>query len=220
MSPVAIGIALFAVAGLFVLRRQRSKVAARHYIDHFDFLALLDQRLAARRPELTPEQRYDVFEGLRDWFAINLAAGRRRLSMPSQVVDDAWHEFILFTKNYQTFCRRGLRRFLHHVPAEAMSSPTDAQAGLKRCWRQACRHEGIDPKAPTKLPRLFAIDGTMGIVGGFVYQLDCLAAGAAGAGNYCATHIGCGGSCGSSCSSGSSCGSSCGSGCGGGCGGD
>ena len=214
--------ALVAALGLWLAWRRQSKLAARHYIDHFDFLALLDARLAARRPELTPEQRYDVFEGLRDWFAINLAAGRRKLSMPSQVVDDAWHEFILFTRNYQAFCRRGLRRFLHHVPAEAMHSPTDAQAGLKRCWRQACRHEDIDPKAPAKLPRLFALDAAMGIAGGFVYRLDCMAAGAAAAGHYCASHIGCGG-CASGCSSasdGGSCSSGCGSSCGGGCGGD
>ena len=224
MSPVAIGITTFAVAAtLMLLRHRRNKGAARHYIEHFDFLALLDQRLAKRRPELSPEQRYDVFEGLRDWFAINLAAGRRKLAMPSQVVDDAWHEFILFTKNYQTFCRHGLRRFLHHVPAEAMSSPTDAQRGIKRTWRQACRHEGIDPKSPSRLPRLFALDASLGVADGFVYRLDCLAAGGTGTGHYCAGHIGCGGGCsGCSSDSGSGCGgdSGCGSGCGGGCGGD
>jgi hypothetical protein len=215
-------IAAAAALGVGFVWRRGGRQRRREFIEHFDFLALLDQRLAQRRPELSPAQRHDVFEGLRDWFIINLIAGRRKLSMPSQVVDDAWHEFILFTRNYKHFCQRGLRRFLHHVPAEAMSSPTQAQDGLKRAWSLACRHEGIDPKAPERLPRLFAIDGAMGIAGGFAYHLDCLAAGAAGTGNYCAGHIGCGGGC-SSCGSdsgSSGCGSSCGSSCGGGCGGD
>jgi hypothetical protein len=78
--------------------------------------------------------------------------------MPSQVVDDAWHEFILFTRQYQQFCERGLGRFLHHTPAEAMRSPTDAQDGIKRAWRLACQRDGIDPKAPQSLPLLFALD--------------------------------------------------------------
>jgi len=215
-------IAVAAALGVGFVWRRSGRQRRRDYIEQFDFLPLLDQRLAKRRSELSPEQRYDVLEGLRDWFVINLTAGRRKLSMPSQVVDDAWHEFILFTRNYKDFCDRGLRRFLHHVPAEAMSSPTQAQDGLKRSWSLACRHEGIDPKSPERLPRLFAIDGALGIAGGFTYHLDCLAAGAAGTGSYCAGHIGCGGGC-SSCgadSGSAGCGSGCGSSCGGGCGGD
>lgn len=199
-----------------VLWRKRTAGARGQFLASYDFSRLLDKRLAERRPELTPTQRKAVFHGLRDWFEINHRAGRRKLAMPSQAVDDAWHEFILFTRNYQDFCRKGLGRFLHHVPAEAMTHPTQAQDGLKRSWRHACAHEGIDPKSPTRLPRLFAIDATLGLSDGFNYQLDCLKAGAAGSGAYCAGHIGCGGGC-SGCSSDS--GGSDG-GCGGGCGGD
>ncbi|WP_323001355.1 hypothetical protein [Denitromonas sp.] len=205
-----------AVVGGGMLWRKRIRQARARFLAQFDFARLLDTRLASRRPELNPAQRKAVFHGLRDWFEINQRAGRRKLSMPSQAVDDAWHEFILFTRNYQDFCRKGLGRFLHHVPAEAMASPTQAQAGLKRSWRHACAHEGIDPASPIRLPRLFALDTTLGLADGFSYQLDCLKAGAAGNGAYCASHIGCGGGC-------SSCGSDSGSsdgGCGGGCGGD
>jgi len=194
----------------------RRKHARRRYIDDFDFVRLLDKRLAEKRPQLTAVERIEVFRGLRDWFMLNHNAGRRKLAMPSQAVDDAWHEFILFTRNYKDFCQRGLGRFLHHVPAEAMSSPTQAQDGIKRSWRLACKHEHLDPKAPIRLPRLFAIDGALGIAGGFTYHLDCMARGAAGADGYCAGHIGCGGGC-SGCSG---CGSGSDGGCGGGCGGD
>jgi hypothetical protein len=99
-----------------------------------------------------------------------------------------------------------------------MRSPTDAQDGIKRAWRLACKRDGIDPKAPQSLPLLFALDALLGIAGGFVYQLDCLAAVQAGAGTgFCAGHIGCGGG---GCSGGDGDGSA-GDGCsGGGCGGD
>ena len=71
-----------------------------------------------------------------------------------------------------------------------MRSPTDASDGIRRAWRLACAREKIDPQKPERLPRLFALDAALLIAGGFVYQLDCLAAGQAGAG-FCASHIGC-----------------------------
>jgi len=210
-------VALLALASVLLWRNwNRQRRGA--YIAAYPYLRLLDKRLAARRPELSAEQRGEVFTALDDYFQLCRKAGRRMVAMPSQAVDDAWHEFILFTRQYDKFCRHAFGRFLHHTPAEAMRSPTQAGDGLKRAWRLACAHEKIDPKAPERLPRLFALDAALGIAGGFVYQLDCLAAngGAAGAG-YCASHIGCGG--GSGGCSGDS-GSSDGGGCGGGCGGD
>ncbi len=186
------------------------------FIENYPYRKFLDQRLATRRPELSSEQREHVFDGLRDYFHLCNTAGQRMVAMPSQVVDDAWHEFILFTRQYDLFCRHAFGRFLHHTPAEAMPSPTAASNGIKRAWRLACAHENIDPKKPMRLPRLFALDALLLIAGGFIYQLDCMAAGQAGTG-YCASHIGCGGGC--SGDSGGADGDG-GSGCGGGCGGD
>jgi hypothetical protein len=199
-----------------LLWRNWSRQRREAYIAAYPYQRFLDQRLAARRPELSAEQRSEVFLALDDYFQLCRKAGRRMVAMPSQAVDDAWHEFILFTRQYNKFCRHAFGRFLHHTPAEAMSTPTQASDGLKRAWRLACAHEKIDPKKPEHLPRLFAIDAALGIAGGFIYQLDCLAAsgGASGSG-YCASHIGCSSGC--SGSSGSSDGD--GGGCGGGCGG-
>ena len=140
------------------------------------------------------------------------------VSMPSQVVDDAWHEFILFTRAYDGFCRKALGRFLHHTPAEAMAAPTLAQEGIKRAWRLACVREGIDPKFPTRLPLIFALDAMLGISDGFTYTLECTDQRSGGCGGYCASHIGCGSGCAGD--SGADSGDSGGSSCGGGCGGD
>ena len=199
-----------------LLWRNWSRQRRAAYIASYPYQRFLDQRLAARRPELSAEQRKAVLAALDDYFQLCRKAGRRMVAMPSQAVDDAWHEFILFTRQYDKFCRHAFGRFLHHTPADAMSTPTQASDGLKRAWRLACAHEKIDPKKPERLPRLFAIDAALGIAGGFIYQLDCLAAsgGAAGSG-YCASHIGCG----SGCSGGSGSSDSDGGGCGGGCGG-
>ena len=212
-------IALAAVILAWLVWRQWSARRRAAFIDQYPLTGILDQRLAARRPELTPEQRAEVLAGLRDYFQICHRAGRRMVAMPSQAVDDAWHEFILFTRHYARFCRGAFGHFLHHTPAEAMHSPTQASDGIKRAWRLACAREGIDPRKPQRLPRLFAMDAALLIAGGFIYHLDCLASGRDGAmgASFCASHIGCGS--GYSGDSGSSDGDGGGDG-GGGCGGD
>lgn len=214
---LGLALLLLLVFGVFSLWRRARRKQGEQFIDTYPYQRFLDKRLAAKRPELTPAQREMVFDGLKEYFHLCNTAGRQMVAMPSQVVDDAWHEFILFTRQYQNYCRQGLGRFLHHTPAEAMASPTVAQEGIKRAWRLACAREGIDPKAPARLPLLFAIDGLLGIGNGFRYQLDCMAAGQAGSG-YCASHIGCGSGCSGDSGSSSDSGDG-GSGCGGGCGG-
>ncbi len=211
MTPFLIFAAVIAgVAALAALAAAHGKrrQAREHYIDEYRFPPGVRRRVLKRYPHLTEPQLDLVFHALRDYFHLCRKAGSRLLAMPSQVVDVAWHEFILFTRNYQEFCRRALGRFLHHTPTEAMPDRTMASKGIQRTWRLACLRSGIDPKAATAVPLLFAIDGQLAIADGFHYVLNCMhMVGAANANSYCASHIGCGSGCGSGCS-------------GGGCGGD
>lgn len=191
MEAILPGLAAALLAGvLFLLLWHRRRDARRQAaIAAFPLERLLDRRLARRRPEFSAAQRRQVFAALRDYFQLCRVAGRRMVAMPSQAADDAWHEFILFTREYRRFCRAAFGRYLHHTPAEAMSKPTQASDGLRRAWRLACQRAGIDPRAPAALPALFALDAELGIPDGFRYRLDCLAAGQAGSG-YCASHLG------------------------------
>lgn len=215
----AFGIAMLALlAALSIVRHLLVRKARERFINQFDYARLLDRRLAMKRPELNDRQRKAVFAALAEYFHLCRMARRRMVSMPSQVVDDAWHEFILFTRNYDSFCNKALGRFLHHVPAESMKSPTEAQDGIKRAWRLACHREGINPKSPDRLPLLFSIDHELGIANGFHYVPDCKGQPTRSDGSgtvYCGSHIGCGSGCGGG-SGGSSDSSGCG---GGGCGG-
>lgn len=130
--------------------------------------------LRKRRPELSLKDCQLVNTALRQFFLAHLKSGRRYVSMPSQVVDDLWHEFILHTRNYEEFCRRAFGRFLHHTPAAVLgNSGSKTNAGLRRCWWHVCKLENINPRQATRLPLLFALDHKLGIAGGFVYALDC-----------------------------------------------
>ena len=186
-------------------------------IEMFRFPSAIKSKVKYKYPHLTEQQIDKVILGLREYFHLCNIAGKNVVSMPSQVVDVAWHEFILYTRRYQLFCRTALGRFLHHTPAEAMESKTIAQAGIKRAWKVSCYRESIEPTLAHKLPLLFAIDAELEIPDGFKYALNCLNSSKSKTNEYCATHIGCGSGCGSGCSGDSS---SDESGCGGGCGGD
>ena len=56
------------------------------------------------------------------------------------------------------------------MPAERLGSDGAANDGLRRAWFFACRDEAIDPRRPTRLPLLFALDAKLGIPGGIVYS--------------------------------------------------
>ena len=203
------------VAGYALYRvfRKAGRKRRERLIDSYRFPERITNKIVEKYPHLSPPQAALAIDGLREYFHVCNVAGNRMVSMPSQVVDVAWHEFILFTRQYQNFCRAALGRFLHHTPAEAMTAPTIAQEGIKRAWKIACHREKIAPKSPDRLPLLFALDTQLAIPDGFSYSLNCKRA--ATDPGYCAGHIGCGSGCGSC----SSCGGDSG-GCGGGCGGD
>jgi len=221
MGKIEVVLLFLALATPLWLYVRRSRIAdRRRFIQDYTFPKGLDTRLLKRRPDLSPAQVALVFDGLRQYFEISLDAQKRLASMPSQVVDDLWHEFIIYTRNYQTFCDRAFGRYLHHTPADAMSTPGAQSEGLRRTWWLACKLEGIDPKQPNRLPLLFAIDGQFNISDGFHYVPDCSQARtqSGNASSHCGSDLG-SGSGGDGGGGGDSSGDA-GSGCAGGCGGD
>jgi len=204
------------VVVFIVIYRRWVKISRQRFLERFELPAAVVERARAKLPVLSAEQVQLVRQGLQQYFQICVAANGKFVSMPSQAVDVLWHEFILFTRNYEHFCQRALGQYLHHTPAEAMPARDTATAGIRRAWRLACKMEGIDPKQPQRLPLLFALDAQLGIAGGFIYTLNCKDAATSSGGAFCASDIGsCGGSSGSDAGDGDG-GSSCGSGCGGG----
>lgn len=218
MKLVFVGL-IFLVFVFFYYGLQRKKQSA--FIKNYRFHPSIKNKLTVHYPHLTEAQIHLVFSALRDYFWICHKAKRKFVSMPSQVVDLAWHEFILHTRSYDHFCNKGIGYFIHHSPAETMSSPTVAREGIKRTWKLACEKENIDAKNPLRMPLIFAIDAQLNIANGFYYSLDCKDSKSSNSSNtaYCAGDIGCSAS-GADWSDSFFNSSDCGSSCGGGCGGD
>jgi hypothetical protein len=218
------GFALMLVAGIWA-SRERSRLVREAPLPNF-----LKHKLVAAYPQLSLRDAELVERGLRQFFIACQRSNKRFVAMPSQVVDSMWHEFILHTSAYREWCHLVIGRFVDHVPAEVLGRNASTNDGLRRTWFWACREESINPKKPSRLPLLFALDSKFAIAGGFVYLADCKGVrrddGQGGAHTYCGesfsdgSYSGDAGSFGGSESSGGGSdgdgGSGCGSGCGGG----
>jgi hypothetical protein len=233
----AIGFGIFlAVIALFALgfaasrtnKKKQSERAA--YIKAYHFPATLRGKMALKYPHLSLEQLELVYRGMRQYFLAcldaNVVKSGKSVGMPSKVVDELWHEFLLCSREYASFCDKAFGGFLHHTPDSSMKVPMHQALGntLHHIKQRNNGATGIAMLAG--IPLLFAIDNALAIEGGFKHDAASLAAieaqraaaaassGSCGTGGGCGTSSGSGDSSGGSCSS-SSCG---GGGCGGGCG--
>lgn len=164
--------ALTSAAAVVLWVRWRRAVRAE-YIRTYVFPNGLFEKLRKKRPQLSLKDCQLVGHALRQFFLTYLKGDFGHISMPSQVTDDLWHELILYTKGYELFCNRAFGRFLHHSPAVVLSSKRQSNEGLRRVWWHACVEENINPKKPSRLPLLFAIDAKLNIPDGFRYSTDC-----------------------------------------------
>jgi hypothetical protein len=131
------------------------------------------QRFAIQHGDLTADGIRTVEAATRQWFRLVGRRPKAKLSMPSVVVDDMWHELVLHTRDYAAFCEDAFGRFLHHVPESAMSSPAAAanrSTDLLNTLRLARHDEGGGLQ---RLPLLFRVDEELAVAGGRRYLADC-----------------------------------------------
>jgi hypothetical protein len=120
---------------LGVAKRRREARKAESYIATYQFPTQTGQRLLRRNPDLFESDWASIEQGLREWFVCCAWRGCMTLGMPSRLVDDGWHEFILDSVAYLDFCIGAFGTYLHHIPEEGMGVPmNDALAETVRAW--------------------------------------------------------------------------------------
>jgi hypothetical protein len=174
LEVAAVLIGALGLYGLWTLVQSWLRLRRAEYIRTYKLPRGLLAKLEEKYPGLTRKETALVSRGLRQFFVAYLMSGKEYVSMPSQAVDELWHEFILYTRDYQSFCRRAFGEFLHHQPAAVLRGGINqSDAGLRRVWWYTCKYENIDPARPTRLPLLFALDVKLSIPNGFRYEADC-----------------------------------------------
>lgn len=159
--------------GLFLALRAWEFSLRRQFVREAALPRFLTAKLIEHYPQLSVSDAELVQRGLRQFFLCYLRGGGKFVAMPSKVVDTAWHEFILFTKGYENWCHAAFGRLLHHSPAEVLGSDSGRNNGLRRVWYWTCKEENINPRRPSRLPLIFALDKKLDIIGGFIYAADC-----------------------------------------------
>ncbi len=154
------------------LRESRRRLAREAFIRHGALPLGLFERLRQKHPQLSLKDCQLIANGLRQLFLFHHKSGFKFVFMPSLAVDDLWHEFFLYAKDYDAFCQQAFGHFLHHTPSVVLSQNQNSNEGLRRCWWFACKEENINPRAPIRWPLLFALDKKFNIRNGFYYEPD------------------------------------------------
>jgi hypothetical protein len=153
-----------AVAGIIALSLLAWKLLQRkrlRFIERYRFPPALTAKLRQRHPEISNGQTELVLDALRQWFVVSAYAKGDMIGMPSRVVDDAWHEFILMTRLYHSFCTKAFGRYLHHTPNAVADEPVVST--IPRTL-ELLQRAGFAPAGT--LPELFTIDADLRIEGG------------------------------------------------------
>jgi hypothetical protein len=146
------------------LTRRPRLARRRAFIESYAFPAALRQKLG---DELGDEARVlPALEALRAWYLTCLYADGELLGMPSRAVDVAWHEMILMTREYHSFCERAFGRYLHHSPEAVTSEPME---GMLAHTLAVLDQHSTDQEA---VPRLFAVDTELGLKDGYAWTPD------------------------------------------------
>lgn len=189
ISLILSGFAVLSIS-LGYLWYQRKKRESRYtFIQTYKFPTSLRTKLLMKHPELDSAGIDLTLRGLRQYFLVclvanaanaantaNAAKGKMHMGMPSRIVDDAWHEFILISRAYSDFCQRAFGAYLHHAPEATL--PTRLDDALANTLRQF-RNTSAGAAGWAMIggvPLLFAIDRALAIPQGYHHDAATLAA--------------------------------------------
>jgi hypothetical protein len=140
------------------------RLARLAFIDSYRFPDAVRADFAAAHPELDAAAQMRVLEALRSFFGVHALAPGGIAGVPSRIVEDAWATFA--TDNcYGAFCDRAFGRFVEPVA-------DSSQGAIAHTWAVSCARERIEPRRPSRLPSLFAIDRELRVRDGRYYALN------------------------------------------------
>jgi len=97
-------------------------------LSSFDALAyqapFLIEKLLKERIVETPEEGEALFAEVKRYMVLVRSDNTKIWKMYSLRVDEVWHQFILFTREYMDFCQRFFGGYIPHSPSNAPKSKT------------------------------------------------------------------------------------------------
>ncbi len=113
----------------------------------------LQQKMVCNGTFRTAEEFRTVFNELKKYLLL-CAERDRPYVMTSLLVDEVWHQFILFTCEYHAFCGRFFGHYVHHSPDRGHGHGSDEQEGVLEFLRAYLKRFG-------PVPRIWFYDQTL-----------------------------------------------------------
>jgi len=85
-----------------------------------------------KAPNLKKSEIDSIFNSLKEF--LYLSYKYKNVYLSSYIVDEAWHVFILFTKDYQKFCNEVFGEFIHHTPSISKNGYKDDIKEIKNTY--------------------------------------------------------------------------------------
>ena len=82
-------------------------------IEEYDLWFVIER--IKQKGEMAPDFISQAVQEFKKYMAL-IALGHTEIGMPSHEVDEIWHNFILFTREYSEFCEKACGRIIHHRP--------------------------------------------------------------------------------------------------------
>ena len=73
------------------------------------------------------EEAEALFDEVKRYLVLSRSDRERIYAMHSLRIDDVWHQFILYTKEYAQFCQTYFGGYIHHAPSNAPKSDAESQ---------------------------------------------------------------------------------------------
>jgi hypothetical protein len=87
---------------------------ARNLINENDFTFIVNQLVLVNK--WSKKQALEACQQYRNYLFLKKKYGNQYELPPSLDIDQFWHTHILYTKNYDDFCKKIFGSFLHHHP--------------------------------------------------------------------------------------------------------
>lgn len=73
--------------------------------------------------DVDEKEAREIFSEMKKFLYISEIAQQKCMQIeidePTLIIDKMWHHFILFTNDYEAFCKKFFGKFLHHIPFSA-----------------------------------------------------------------------------------------------------
>jgi hypothetical protein len=130
-----------------MIRRVSASASMGRLIEGYEPSPLLLARFMVRSPNNNLERANRAFVALKQFLLVSAQQKSLHSCSPSQPIDEMWHEFLMFTEEYQGFCLDWLGTMVHHHPISPASDPAITEDTYRLTRKAAQKMFGtLDPE--------------------------------------------------------------------------